>query len=234
MLNACEASGLSCLEEDSLSRQEQSPIGKTEKLAFGVKYSVKNLPVDIYEYVPKDSMDMYMPLLEVLTDSIYFTRRKADAQCEGERVKETKLGPAAIGGGRFSAVVGRFKHKTSLFTIGFSLNLAVSYTEPIESLFQFRDANLYLTDEMASIEFGNGFQLKNESYRITDVYFNPDVDGMRGGMACTFSAHGEVHGELSMGFVTIHSGCLVEFESEGRACEYPRGSNYKVHFTPHF
>lgn len=57
MLNAGSVSGSDLVTDNSLSAPVQSSSDKPEKLAFGVKYALNNLPVDIYDYVPKDSMD---------------------------------------------------------------------------------------------------------------------------------------------------------------------------------
>lgn len=233
MLNAGSVSGSDLVTDNSLSDPVQSSSDKPEKLALGVKYALNNLPADIYDYVPKDSMDMYMPLLESMTDSVYFTKRQS---VEPERHQasdwDENVGTPAIGGGKFCAVIGHFNHKTSQSSIGVSVGLSVSYTESAKNEFHFRDANLYITDVTAPIWVGKAFQMKNGNCRITDICLDPSVGGASGGMACRFLARGEVHGELSVGTVTIHSGCLVDFESEGRACEYPEGSKYT--FNPHF
>lgn len=234
MLNAGSVSGSDLVTDNSLSAPVQSSSDKPEKLAFGVKYALNNLPVDIYDYVPKDSMDMYLPLLESMTDSVYFTKRKP---VEPERRRASgmeRVETPAIGGGKFCAVIGHFNHKTSQSSIGISVGLSVSYTESVRNEFRFRDASLYIADVTAPVWVGKAFQVKNGNCRITDVYLDSSVGGASGGMACRFSARGEVHGELSVGSVTIYSGCLVDFESEGRACEYPEGSKYTSTFTPHF
>lgn len=53
------------LKEDYQNSGDSIKLDST-KLYFGKVYVIDKLPLDVYEYVPKDTLDMWLPIFEAI------------------------------------------------------------------------------------------------------------------------------------------------------------------------
>ena len=53
------------MKEDYQNSGDSIKLDST-KLYFGKVYAIDKLPLDVYEYVPKDTLDMWLPIFEAI------------------------------------------------------------------------------------------------------------------------------------------------------------------------
>jgi len=193
---------LSC-ENSSVQDVEDVPI---ETFRLGKTYALNNLPIDFFDYVPKDSFLMVLPSLKKYTDSITVFPWTNGEQ---EVVRWNRNVRSNPNGGNISCQLGSY---SNIFGNVFSLYYKVSYTYGSDGV-DYISSSCLLREEMESVT-------KLELCNVSDKVFNLRYSQCIGTpcweeITCDFIGSGEIHGKVGLGGLAVTTGILYKFNFYG-------------------
>lgn len=203
-LVACDNSYEQVTQEQNTLQKSVSEVN-TEKFQFGKLYSMNNIPEDIYNYIPEDTVDMHI-----------FMQRKERGGCDsiafyrGPHKKRTSNAQSAEVG--FSGMlISNYSDNLSLTT--FSLELRAYYQPqgPNHAVVDF-----YSYDSTSPLEINEvTFSRQNIYYSDCVSSFKPHTAvSCESGYVCEFELRGRVV-KIVSGAIYQSKRPLLEFSSAG-------------------
>lgn len=199
ILVACNDSYEQIMGNDN-STEISSSKENTKKFQYGKLYAVNNLPKDIYNYLPKDSLDRVLELM-ACKDSIMLLPSNTKTVNEQNIFKQLSLRGKS---GQFNVTLDTWSNGASYFELELTCNVYESGGG---------DAHINIAKKTSpmNLEIHNSTMTVHEAYYADCVGNSP----CQPGFVCSFSASGKIYDKFtSAGVYCYDYICTYRFSGD--------------------